>query len=88
MRLSFKFIGILLREQCRLSASVPKQDGFVRLEKSGADQIDHPRRSAAGVNRIKQQTFAAREHVNRFSLPFGDNTVAGAAIIRIHENIS
>ena len=88
MRLSFEFIGKLLREQCRLAASVPKQDGFVRLEKSGADQIDHRRRSAAGVNGIKQQTFAAGEHVNRFSLPFSDNTVAWAAKIRIHENIS
>jgi hypothetical protein len=39
MRLSFKFIGILLREQCPLSGSVPKQDCLVRLEKSGADQI-------------------------------------------------
>jgi hypothetical protein len=56
MRLSLKFIGMLLREQRRLSASVPKQDGFVRLEESFANQIDHPRRRAPDVNRIKQQT--------------------------------
>ena len=49
IRLSFKFIGILLREQCRLSASVLEQDRLVRLGKSGADQIDHPCRSAPGA---------------------------------------
>jgi len=60
------------------SAGAQKQYGLGPFEESFADEIQQACRSTSGINRIKPQTFRAWKQLDRFSLPFGDNTIASA----------
>ncbi len=51
---STKSYSRILRKQRRLSACVPEQHRFILLEKSLADQIDHPRRGTSCINWVQQ----------------------------------
>ena len=56
-----EFALVFFGEQCRLSAGVPEQDGFILFEEALADQVDQPGGGPPGIDRVEQQTFLSGE---------------------------
>src|SRR5882724_13229173 len=52
-----KFICVLIREQCRLSASVQKQHGLVVVKEPLSNQVNHPCCGASCIDGIQQESF-------------------------------
>ena len=80
-------LQILIRKQRGLTASVPEEDCLILLEETFADKVDHPCRSSARVDRVKQSAFVLGKKMNRLAFPFTKDAVACLTIIFCRKHI-
>src|SRR6266576_1667017 len=69
-----------IRKKRRCAAGVPEQNGFVALEHAFANQIHQRAECTPGVNRVENDSFAARHQSNSLAFQIADDAVSFARV--------